>query len=66
MNERQKHEETISFLLEKSKKKEIAKPDIPLRNPKKDGNAKPYLLETDEKEIRKIEKFTRELAAKIK
>jgi len=66
MGEREKHGETINFLLEKTKKKEVAKPDIPLRNPKKEDPAKPYLMETDEKEIKKIEKFTKEMADKIK
>ena len=66
MSERKKYEETISFLLEKTKKKEVAKPDIPLRNPKKENPTKPYLINDDKEEIKKVEKFTKEMADKIK
>ena len=66
MSKRKEYEETISFLLEKTKKKEVAKPNILLSPTKRDDPTKPYLINDDKEEIKKVEKFTKEMADKIK
>ena len=64
--QRTQYDNFVELMVEKSQKKETVTPDIPVRNPKKDGHAKPYLIDTNKKEINKIEKITKELADKIK
>ena len=63
---RKKYEEIVGFLVKKSEKKEVAKPNSFLSPKKKDDPSKPYLIDDDKEEIKKIEKYTRELADKIK
>ncbi|MBL7147994.1 MAG: hypothetical protein ISS82_04170 [Nanoarchaeota archaeon] len=64
--QRTEHDSFVELMVTKSQKKETVKPDIPIRNPKKDGHAKPYLIDTNKKEIKKIEKITKELVDKLK
>lgn len=63
---RKKYEELVGFLVKKSDKKEIAKPNTPLSPKKKDDPSKPYLVNTNEEEIKKVEKFIKNYKDKIK
>lgn len=65
--ERVRHEDFVGLMVKKSNVREIAKPhSIQLSPTKKDETGKPYLIDKNNEDIKKIEKITKSISERIK
>lgn len=68
MDKRKQNEDFVDLMVRKGKVKETAKPDsLSFISPtKKDKPIKPYLMDKDEENIKRIEDITKRIKEKVK